>query len=69
MLNEKERTSNGQAKFVCDRCKAELISKTRKAIYTREGKGTPKKRWDLCSSCFAKLCRGIEKGGKLNGKS
>jgi hypothetical protein len=62
MLVEIDYTDKKRTKFVCDRCKTDLTIETRRAILVQEPKLSAKKKWDLCPSCFAKLCRGISKG-------
>lgn len=60
-IDYKKRT---RTKYMCDRCKTQVVAETRKAIYVQENKGTARKKWDLCLKCYAALKRGIEKGVK-----
>lgn len=62
MLIKKDNSCNGKSMFMCDRCKTELTTETRRGIYIQHDRRMPKKRWDLCLKCFAALKRGIEKG-------
>lgn len=62
MLVKKDCSCKGLSKFMCDRCKTELIAENKRAIYVQYDKYSPKKRWDLCLKCFSSLKRGIEKG-------
>lgn len=61
MLIEKDYSNKKNSKFICDRCKKELSINTRISIYSKIAYQNPKKRWDLCSKCYAALVRGIEK--------
>ena len=64
MLVKKDYSRNGQSEYTCDRCNKKLTTETRKGIYIQHDRRMPKKRWDLCITCFTKLEKGIEKGIK-----
>ena len=51
-----------KSKYLCDRCKQELISNNRFIIYVENTKTkVKKKKYDFCSKCFMALERGVEK--------
>lgn len=62
MLIEVQRVKSGKSKYICDRCKRELNSDNRRAIFVAKGSETKAKKWDLCERCYKALCIGIKKG-------
>lgn len=68
MFVEKDYRGRTETKYMCDRCKTDLTTDTRRAICVQEPRTTTrKKKWDLCPRCYKLLCRGIEKGVKQEG--
>lgn len=61
MLVSQNKFDKSESKYECDRCRKELSINTRISIYSKIAYQNPKKRWDLCSKCYAALVRGIEK--------
>lgn len=55
--------------YNCDRCQSELTSINRYGIFVAVGAAASRKKWDLCSSCYRKLCKGIAKGEKKEVKN
>ena len=49
--------------YKCDRCEREINSLNRVGIFISIERGeVPRKKWDLCSSCYKALVKGIERG-------
>ena len=67
MLLEKDCFKTRKSSFKCDRCKINLTSENKYAIYVQHAKLSPKKNYDLCSKCFDAFKRGIRKGTKMEG--
>ena len=64
MLVSIDYTKNKQTKYLCDRCKVKMTTEIRRAILVQEHGFSALKKWDLCPSCYRKLCNGIAKGVK-----
>lgn len=63
MIIFKDVTDRNNTVYECDRCKERTNNDGVYRIYVRVKKN-PKKKWDLCRTCYAMLCKGIEKGTK-----
>ena len=62
MLVGLDYLNNTRSTYTCDRCNKTMLIKERKGIYITNNVGQPRKKWDLCSTCYKSLERGIEKG-------
>ena len=62
MLIKIDCSGKGSSIFICDRCKARLLSNERVTVRAYRAKQqTTIKKWDLCPICYKKLYKGIEK--------
>ena len=64
MLVYKDLLNKEQSIYKCDRCKKEVFGKNKASLLVSILGSSPKKKWDLCSTCYGALCRGIKKGDK-----
>lgn len=62
MLVGLDYSNKNKSVYCCDRCNKTMTIQEKKGIYITNNVGQPRKRWDLCNTCFKMLERGIEKG-------
>lgn len=62
MILKIDRIDKNKSVYTCDYCNKTMSIEERKGIYVTNNVGQPRKRWDLCNTCFKMLERGIEKG-------
>lgn len=61
MLISTNRFDKSNSKYECDMCKKKMSSADRIAVSIAHNYENAKKKWDLCSNCFKKVERAIEK--------
>jgi len=62
MILKIDRIDKNKSVYTCDYCNKTMSIEERKGIYVTNNIRQPRKKWDLCSTCFKMLERGIEKG-------
>lgn len=62
MLVGLDYSNKSRSVYSCDYCNKTMSIEERKGIYTTNGYGQPRKKWDLCSRCYRSLERTIGKG-------
>lgn len=61
MLISQNKSDKSNSKYKCDMCKTLISPLDRIVINKGNAYENPKKQWDLCSKCFSKLERAVER--------
>ena len=61
MLITLNKSDKSNSKYKCDMCKVLISPINRVVVNIAKGYENPKKKWDLCTKCFKKVEKAIEK--------